>query len=285
MVIPPIYSTALNFSEGLAAVGLTSGEGSARQTRWGFIDRTGKMVIAPEYSEDHSFAEGLAAVRISPTAGTDTNGKWGFVDKKGQVLIPPMYSSALDFSRGVAAVYGSPRDQEKWRFIDKRGQTVSPSAYTTLPAFSEGLAPLRLTTGKLGFVDEQGRLMTTAFPFDETTKSSIDSPFRSQEVESTPYDDLKLEVPEFSSGRYPVRVRKKWGYIDKHGRLVIAPRFDIAGNFREGLASVTSNGRAGFIEPQGKYVIPPKFRFASDFSDGLALVFQAFLHPPSDRCR
>jgi hypothetical protein len=89
----------------------------------------------------------------------------------------------------------------------------------------------------------------------------------------------------------------KVGYIDKSGRMVIAPRFDSgvvppsflsdrhlsdrtyrfrAKGFHEGLAAVligdASTGKYGYIDETGKMVINPVFNYAVDFSEGLAFI-------------
>jgi hypothetical protein len=52
-----------------------------------------------------------------------------------------------------------------------------------------------------------------------------------------------------------------WGYIDKSGDIVIGPRFESAGEFRNGLAEIgvdfVHGGRWGYIDRTGKYVWYP----------------------------
>jgi WG repeat protein len=49
----------------------------------------------------------------------------------------------------------------------------------------------------------------------------------------------------------------KRGYIDKTGRLVIAPRYDDTWLFHDGLAAVKVDGKFGYIDTSGKYVWAP----------------------------
>ena len=44
----------------------------------------------------------------------------------------------------------------------------------------------------------------------------------------------------------------KWGYIDQQGEVAIAPQFDYAADFSEGLAAVQQDGRYGYIDTDGK---------------------------------
>ena len=64
----------------------------------------------------------------------------------------------------------------------------------------------------------------------------------------------------------------KWGYIDRSGNMAIAPAFDGAWNFHEGLAAVKVEWARGYIDLSGVMVIEPKFQFAGPFLDGRARV-------------
>jgi hypothetical protein len=72
------------------------------------------------------------------------------------------------------------------------------------------------------------------------------------------------------------------GYVDRHGRFVIAPRQDLmmAHEFHDGLAEVTIphgpekeyRSKHGFIDTTGRQVIPFEFDNAREFSEGFAEV-------------
>ncbi|GAA6621336.1 hypothetical protein NUACC26_071560 [Scytonema sp. NUACC26] len=64
----------------------------------------------------------------------------------------------------------------------------------------------------------------------------------------------------------------KYGFIDKTGKVVIEPQFDLAWNFVEDLAQIKVGDKYGYIDRTGKQVILPKFQLAYTFSNGLALV-------------
>jgi hypothetical protein len=74
------------------------------------------------------------------------------------------------------------------------------------------------------------------------------------------------------ASRYPVLVDGKYGFIDRHGKIRIEPRFDEADRFQEGLAAVALDGKWGYIDDTGKMVIEPQFAslWNRQFSDGLA---------------
>lgn len=78
---------------------------------------------------------------------------------------------------------------------------------------------------------------------------------------------------EFSAGLASVRRDRKAGFIDTRGAYAISPVFDEAKSFREGLAAACLAGQGwGFVDPKGAWVIPPTFEFADSFAEGVAVV-------------
>ena len=75
-----------------------------------------------------------------------------------------------------------------------------------------------------------------------------------------------------SAGIYPIQVNRKFGFIDKSGKVVVVPQFDDAGIFREGLAPVAIGKLWGYADKQGRLAITPQFDIADPFSDGVAMV-------------
>src|SRR3989339_1281909 len=92
---------------------------------------------------------------------------------------------------------------------------------------------------------------------------------QSGQSQSTPEIPLKQRT---CGDLWPVYKDKKWGYIDKTGRIIIPFKFDGAGNFSEGLAAVYIKNKRGFIDKTGKLVIQPQNYWGFPFSSGMALV-------------
>lgn len=66
---------------------------------------------------------------------------------------------------------------------------------------------------------------------------------------------IEVETTEPEPGR--LGNKKKYGFIDAAGRLVIGPRFDDAFQFRHGLAAVTTAEGRGYIDKAGNCVWKP----------------------------
>ena len=82
-------------------------------------------------------------------------------------------------------------------------------------------------------------------------------------------DCLSEGLARVEKGEYP---NKKFGFIDKTGKVVIPPIYDLAWHFSEGLAGVEKNGKRGFVDKTGKVVIPLIYDGAGSFNDGEAEV-------------
>lgn len=158
-VIPCKYSSAADFSEGLAKVELKD---SQNKVSVGFINTKGEMVIKPDQWLKTSFSDGLAAVR------TEKEGRfvYGFMDTKGKIVIPPRFKKVGAFGEGFAFV----NDNGKIQIIDQKGKATATfdfkaGDFDQMPKFSHGFANLyynwKFPSGFWGFVDKKGKL---AFP-------------------------------------------------------------------------------------------------------------------------
>jgi hypothetical protein len=62
------------------------------------------------------------------------------------------------------------------------------------------------------------------------------------------------------------------GFVNRQGKIVIAPSFECASDFSDGYAAVERDGEFGFINLEGEFAIDPHFTFAGRFHQGLCLV-------------
>lgn len=90
-------------------------------------------------------------------------------------------------------------------------------------------------------------------------------------VNKTGYDyDYKYFTTLFTDGLMPVRLNRKYGYINKNGEEVIIPQYEEVLNFHEGLAAVMINKKWGFIDKTGKEIVTPQYDRVYSFKEGLA---------------
>ena len=224
-----------------------------RELKTGFIDRQGNVVIPPQFGplgpreiRARFFSEGLQPV----PEGYEKS--WGYIDSRGVVVIPFQFALAGPFSEGLAAV----RVGFKEGYIDHSGRLQIALAYELAGPFSEGLASV-MGDGKVGYIDKKGTL-----------------------VAQFPYGIWSAELTSFSEGLAGVYQRGPksgdpglWGFINKTGAWVIAPRYKSITAFRNGRAAVRQDWESPvmYIDSSGRVVAGP-FDEATEFSDGLALV-------------
>ena len=301
-VIPPLYDFAASFSQGLARV-LVDG-------KYGFIDDKGATVVEPLYDAAGDFHEGLAPVM--------SQGKWGYIDLKGGMAVAPQYSQALDFSEGFAPVAMG----DKWGFIDAHGQWLVEPKFQEAYVFSEGLANVNYNSfidhhgkvvltisvpsaeenwhfalnGDLKFKDGlvcygstcSGAPQACGYSYadkngQDVWSYSVQYPVNEENspvTEEMNYSDGYQGA--FSEGLAPRKVNGRWGYVDTKGRMVIAPKFNYADSFSDGLAGVkfdwkdkaTGEGKTafGYIDKKGNYVLKPQFIWGNPFKEGCAQV-------------
>lgn len=292
VVIAPRFDSSRGFREGLALVALNG--------KKFFIDTSGRTVFEAKFDIVSNFAEGLAAVNIGetriPNIGLIANpGKWGYIDKTGQLIIPMRFTRAESFSEGLAAI----RDGDRGAFIDHSGKIVFEVPLDATLGFHEGIAGV-LYRGALAYFDRTGRKISPPlgygpknYSFSEglvpvDIKGKIGFMDRAGKLVIAPQFE---DAEDFREGLAPVKVRSdettwcprdesgsrkgftmKWGFVDKTGKVVIAPQYESVSSFSEGLAAINNCDEAFFIDKTGKKVISGTFEYASPFAGGLARV-------------
>lgn len=211
--------------------------GGARQViaervagRTGLFDLTGRWLLRPKYESASFLYNDRIAVR--------KDGAWGYVSGDDRMIVKPIYEIATDFTAPVTTVYVN----GKWGLIDTDGRVVAEPKYSVIKGLADGVAIFAADQG-YGLIDMTGKEILAGFTTIE------------------PYSEgLAMALKELN----------QVGFIDKTGKWVFRTKFQSAGNFHEGLASVTNNDRTGFVAKDGRVTIPLKFDDAHDFSGGVA---------------
>lgn len=276
-VVPPQFDTFYGFSEGLAVV--------EREGKHGYVDKTGKIVIPLKFEGfTWTFSEGLA--RATLKRGDNI----GYIDKIGNYVIPPQFDHAEDFAEGLAVVkvkdkYG----YDKYGYINKKGKYVVQPQFDYSTRFYQGLALVEIRNdktfiNKYGLIDKTGKYrLKPSFDYIEDPDSqgifALVAEFKEGLMRVGIVDESCLK--KYDTSEY---VKKKLGFIDRTGKIVIPLKFESVGDFYNGRAvalfrtEITAKscdakgGKYGYIDRTGEVVIPPQFDDASDFSEGLAAV-------------
>lgn len=239
--------------------GVSHADGNAH-CLYSIINKRNPIIVFPRYDNISRFSEGLAPFK--------TNDKWGYLDRNGAVHIKPQFEYAFPFSDGLAKVTIKEKDSLRDGFIDHKGGFVVKPVFTRAHSFYQGRAFV--------YIDK-------LIPVDS---KDISQNLERQCIEVIATIDKKGELIDTGDERHYYRsvnsfreglavacaFNNKYGYIDIDGRTRIAPVFDNAEDFREGLAVVRINNKYGYIDIRGKTRIQCRFERAEGFHNGLAAV-------------
>jgi len=257
VVIEPSFPWAEEFHEDLAHVQVT-GTVLGYDGRWGYINRSGKIVIPPNSGrmlgdsngEDSAFHDGLAMIEVEDKAIPPRK---GFIDKDGKLVIPGRFTYAYPFSEGLAAATESQSGDTGWGYIDRSGNWTIPPRFDWASSFQLGLAPVNRKKD-CGYIDKNG---------DQVVRPPAPSGKQ----------DCASAWGDFTDGLSRWLFGKKYGFIDRNGKTIIPPQFDLTYGFGEGLAAVQIGKKWGYIDTTGRMVIAPQeFWNVKPFHNGLAQV-------------
>jgi WG containing repeat len=201
--------------------------------------------------------------------------KWGLVHESGQIRTPPQFDRI-----GTESMSKSPPN-----------------------VFYNGLAKVSID-GKFGFIDEMGRLVIppkfeeVSHPFDFDPERAIAKlggkwiHIDRQGNSIFPvYGDLDFNHNVFDrrfGSLAMVKIKDKYGFIDRQGKLVVPPKYDeivddtpnngygIESYYdsvrKEKITQARIGNKWGYINTQGAIQIPMKFDNAGSFKYGVAEV-------------
>lgn len=144
------------------------------------------------------------------------------------------------------------------------------------PAVKKEITSYRGPSGKYGYRDQD--YVTIVNPrFDNTwnftdmgiAKVELNKKFgfidkKGKEVIAIKYDN----ADGFYDGLCGVKLGDKWGYIDSTGKMVIPVSFDRIQIFKNGIAVVVTGGKWGAIDKTGKTTIPFEYEYVTFTNDG-----------------
>jgi len=305
------FDFADEFSGGLARV--------VTDKKFGFINTNGEFVIKPQFDDAENFGVGDA-----PLALVKVGDKYGYIDKSGNYAVIPQFDDAGSFTIYFSEVPGKwnyslagVKVGDKWGFIDKSGNYVITPQFGMVGSFSEGRA-LAKVGDKCGYIDETGEMVIAAqfecasehlglsvsisefgeFSGGFACVRVASQPTQIQTPAKLPTKDSIATYPKSWKdfiNTYPKSLvaepKYKYGFIDRTGKFVIEPQFDVAGDFSNGLAAVgfiqnltvlsmrevsieeslSKNipkqiVKWGFINETGRFVINPMFDRVKEFT-------------------
>ncbi len=216
------------------------------------------------------FSDGLARLQLKDE---ESESAFVYVGTDGSVEIPKNNDQEYSgpFSEGLACFVD--KTTGRLGFMDKNGKTsIKPQFYLTLfdtgntvhrqdqlenSIFSNGLAPVYTASvnapdlkPSCGFINHKGKFVIPV-----------------SYLEGCPFVHERARVCVKDQSKW----RRRWGYIDPHGKILLKPIYMKLKDFSEGLAAVLDyKGQWGYVDKDGNYKIPARFADAESFSGGFA---------------
>ena len=162
----------------------------------------------------------------------------GITEKSVSVRLSKMRGKMREYLSDRGFIDEKMYRKEKKRPVTGFTFTEIPADYEMIASYSEGLAAvLDRKSGRCGFINTKGELVIQP------------------EYTALPDPEYNRILPHFSEGLAAARNDDGlWGYIDKSGECVIPFRYDEAGEFDLGLATVFSGGKMDVINTDGESV-------------------------------
>lgn len=227
--------------------------------KWGMVDLTGRLILNYEF-------DGIG----TPSALTPVQwqGAWWVLQAYGQWQDQPLAMDRLVGNDGdcfTGTAEGAP-------VIETRGpqaKVLRPNGVTEVRAPAEGYVVATLNGAKVHLGCAFGQPGGMEPSWDEARAMSEGLAavrtgdlwsFQAAASMSSELPPLYRAARDFTEGLAPVQMDNGlWGYINRRGVMVIAPQFEAAFGFSDGLAGVVVGGKRGFITYDGRFAIEPQF--------------------------
>lgn len=227
------------FSDGISAV--------KQNEKYGYINIEGEFIIPLMYKDANTFSSGYAVVE-------DFDGNFLIINSDNDVFAKincdgvgrTLHEGLLTINRGG-----------KWGIVDNTGKVVLNPQYSKIEWNEKGYFLLTDKRNRIGLYNPQTAILVK--PNYEKILPLSEDRFLCEKGDGIElidaYTGRKLTkgrlfwLGDYGEGLIAVQETKdgKFGYIDYNGDWIIAPQFDRAAGFREGLAAVCYDIETGYI--------------------------------------
>lgn len=191
----------------------------------GYIDKSGKVIASP--ANDRVFSAGEKGILLSK------DGRYGWVNREGTYIAHTIYTGLLpDEEDGVLLAKG---ENKKWGLLSMAdGHEILPFSYKEIRSLGSGYFGYK-EEDKWGIADKDGTRLTAPLYLAVSKAGEGLLPVKTKNGwsfltpaghEAFPHDDTFSDVTPFSSGLAGVKVKGKWGLIDKTGTYVMRPAYE-----------------------------------------------------------
>ncbi len=205
--------------------------------------------------------------------------RWGVLDTDGNLVLDYIYDSKPEFSEGVCilrvfneGIYDH-KTIHDYQVMDIKGYVLATVSTSDLSRFSGGVA--------MGFkVDGPyfGPKNFTSVYYNKLGQELSSYPVTTRQNDTAaPWERETIRELQEGLRAYYDLGKKRWGFLDENGKIIIPARYLNVGDFSDGLAlvQITKDNESywGYIDRWGNIVIEAKFSNRPlPFSHGYAVV-------------
>jgi hypothetical protein len=239
-----------------------------KDSLWGFCDNNLNVVVPLKFESASIFSHcGISTVKM--------NGKYRFLNKDGSLINQIEYDRWSYF--WLSRTYAWKDD--KVGLIDSIGNVLVPFIYSDI-RFTKGVVSFK-KEDKWALFDYYSGKRKSRFKFqDVITRSSklVGVKVKDKWGFANKKGKVKIkpkydEITGFSSlDRAGVKQDNVWGFIDFTGKIAVELEYSKIQNFQPEGAWVMKNKKWGLINLNGEIVIPFQYSSVSYFKEGLASV-------------
>lgn len=191
----------------------------------GYIDKNGKVIASP--ANDRVFPAGEKGILLSK------DGRYGWVNREGTYIAHTIYTGLLpDEEDGVLLAKD---ENKKWGLLSMAdGHELLPFSYKEIRSLGSGYFGYK-EDDKWGIAGNDGSRLTAPLYLAVSKAGENLLPVKTKNgwtfitpagTEAFPHEDTFSDVTPFSSGLAGVKVKGKWGLIDKTGTYVMRPAYE-----------------------------------------------------------
>lgn len=251
-ILPAMFDELSDPSDGISM--------AMKNEKAGYVFRNGKNLTPFQFDVAGDFKDGYAIVSLEE--------KYGMIDLSGRYSIQPAFEELVRVDRSLVKALN---DAGQWGVLSLRGDTIVAFQYDHIGEYRLNRA-LVVKGVKCGFVNEKGMLVVPVnFQFASVMKSDgcFKNGFQTTKLKGKPvvidtsgnvYAFSGAEaIGEYNGGLLPVMKNKKWGYVDLQNKTKIAPKYESAAAFVNGLAKIRLKKQYGVIDTLGAVVVIPAY--------------------------
>jgi len=229
-ITPMVYDEISNFEEGYAKVRI--------ERAWGLIDTSGKLVLPCAHAALGDVSEGLIAARPIRQY------QWVYKNLDNEIVVPGAYDAARPFLNGYAQVIENSMDQKGYQLINLKGETATQRS-------NERLTKLFVQDGINGYFCNDD-----FFLGGDNIKNQY---FYGDDDERNIFNQIFQEISPFENGMASVKLKNRWGQINRFGLSVIPAKYGAIRPLKGNLLFASPTVLVGLAERDGTMILEPMY--------------------------